>query len=75
MNIEEELRKNVKDLQDQLSRAYQRIKTLKDEIDYLRNKISPEASFSYSGMSGWALMSDVPSYETDKEEDKEDDKV
>jgi archaellum component FlaC len=57
MDIEHELRKNVKDLQEQLNRAHKRIKTLQDEIYSLRRKINPEASFS-SNMSGWALMED-----------------
>jgi predicted nucleic acid-binding Zn-ribbon protein len=58
MNIEVELRKNVKELQEQLNRAHKRIKTLQEEIYDLRRKINPEASFNYNGMSGWALMED-----------------
>ena len=57
MDIERELRKNVKDLQEQLNRAHKRIKTLQDEIYSLRRKIDPEHKFP-SGMSGWALMED-----------------
>ena len=57
MDIEYELRKNVRDVQEQLNRAHQRIKTLQEEIYSLRRKINPESSFS-SNMSGWALMED-----------------
>ena len=32
MDIEKELRKNVKDLQEQLQRAYRRIKKLQDDL-------------------------------------------
>jgi uncharacterized protein YlxW (UPF0749 family) len=71
MDIELELRKNVKDLQEQLNRSHRRIKTLQDEIYSLQRKVNSNKSFS-SGMSGWALMQDYPSY---KKEDKEDDKV
>ena len=42
------LRRNVKDLQEQLRNANIRIKTLTDEIYYLRSKIEPETSFSIS---------------------------
>ena len=57
MDIEAALRKNVKDLQEQLQRSYERIKKLQEEIHWLRRKINPETSFK-SGMSGWALMED-----------------
>jgi peptidoglycan hydrolase CwlO-like protein len=57
MDIEQELRRNVKELQEQLQRAYERIKSLQEEIHSLRRKINPETSF-HSGMSGWALMDD-----------------
>ena len=60
MDIEAALRKNVKDLQEQLQRAYERIKLLQEEIHSLRKEINPESSFK-SGMSGWALMED-PDY-------------
>jgi peptidoglycan hydrolase CwlO-like protein len=60
MDIEQELRRNVKELQEQLQRSHERIKSLQEEIHYLRRKISPETSF-HSGMSGWALMDD-PDY-------------
>ena len=45
------LRRNVKDLQEQLRNANIRIKTLTDEIYYLRSKIEPETSFSISEIS------------------------
>jgi peptidoglycan hydrolase CwlO-like protein len=60
MDIEAALRKNVKDLQEQLQRSYERIKKLQEEIHHLRREINPESSFK-SGMSGWALMED-PDY-------------
>ena len=58
MDIEQELRRNVKELQEQLQRSYERIKSLQEEIHSLRRKINPETSF-HSGMSGWALMDDL----------------
>ena len=42
------LRKNVKDLQEQLRNANIRIKTLTDEIHFLRKRVEPETSFSIS---------------------------
>tara|TARA_R110002050_G_scaffold19319_5_gene55638 strand:- start:255 stop:443 length:189 start_codon:yes stop_codon:yes gene_type:complete len=45
-------RKNIKDLQEQLSRAHIRIKVLTEELHYLRRKIDPEATFS--GGISWA---------------------
>jgi peptidoglycan hydrolase CwlO-like protein len=57
MDIERELRRNVKELQEQLQRAYERIKLLQEEIHSLRKEINPETNFR-SGMSGWALMDD-----------------
>ena len=57
MDIEKELRRYVKELQEQLNLSHKRIKSLQEEIFSLRRKISPEESFG-SGMSGWALMED-----------------
>ena len=62
MDIEQELRRNVKELQEQLQRSHERIKSLQEEIHSLRRKINPETSFQ-SGMSGWALMDD-PDYKS-----------
>ena len=45
------LRRNVKDLQEQLRNANIRIKTLTDEIYYLRSKIEPETSLSISDLA------------------------
>ena len=45
-------RKNIKDLQEQLSRAHIRIKVLTEELHNLRRKINPEAAFT-PGIS-WA---------------------
>jgi len=60
MDIEHELRRNVKDLQEQLQRAYTRIKVLSDELDAERKRSHSNSNFK-SGMSGWAMMDD-PEY-------------
>tara|TARA_R100000329_G_C7540190_1_gene190700 strand:+ start:423 stop:611 length:189 start_codon:yes stop_codon:yes gene_type:complete len=54
MNIKLEsiLRKNIKDLQEQLNTAHIRIKVLTEEIHNLRKKIDPEATFA--GSVSWA---------------------
>ena len=57
MDIERELRRNVKELQGQLQRAYQRIKVLQQELNAERRKNNCNSNFK-SGMSGWALMDD-----------------
>jgi len=57
MDIERELRRNVKDLQEQLQRAYARIKVLSDELDAERKRSHYNSNFK-SGMSGWAMMDD-----------------
>ena len=57
MDKEQELRRNVKELQEQLQIAYQRIKVLQEELYVEHNSSS---SFK-SGMSGWDLMDD-PDY-------------
>ena len=57
MDIEKELRRNVRELQGQLQRSYERIKTLQNELDAERRKSSIIARFK-SGISGWALMDD-----------------
>ena len=62
MNIEKELRRNVKELQDQLQRAYGRIKTLQDEIHNQRKREYYNDYFSKKGMSGWAMMEEPPEY-------------
>ena len=62
MNIEKELRRNVKELQDQLQRAYGRIKTLQDEIHNQRKREYYNEHFSSKGMSGWAMMEEPPEY-------------
>jgi len=64
MNIEKELRRNVKELQTQLQRAYERIKVLEEEI-HTQNKrefYNDYFSKSKSGMSGWDMMDDPPEY-------------
>jgi len=60
MDIERELRRNVKELEGQLQRAYQRIKVLQEELHTERRKNNSNSNFK-SGMSGWALMDD-PDY-------------
>ena len=64
MNIEKELRRNVKELQDQLQRAYGRIKTLQDEIRNQRKREYYNDYFSNKGKgrSGWAMMEEPPEY-------------
>ena len=62
MNIEKELRRNVKELQEQLQRAYGRIKTLQDEIHSQRKREYYNDYFSKKGMSGWAMMEEPPEY-------------
>ena len=57
MNIEKELRRNVRELQEQLARSHKRIKTLQEEIHSLRRQAEPQESLR-SGASGWALMED-----------------
>ena len=57
MDIERELRRNIKELQNQLQRAYQRIKVLQEELLAERRKNNSNSNFK-SGMSGWALMDD-----------------
>ena len=57
MNIERELRRNVKELQTQLQRSYERIKTLQTELEIERRRNSNLTHFK-SGISGWALMED-----------------
>ena len=60
MDIERELRRNVKDLQEQLNRAFKRIKTLQDALNAQETAANYESKFK-SGMSGWAMMDD-PDY-------------
>ena len=51
------LRRNVRELQEQLKNSYIRIKNLTEEVQQLRRKIQPESMF-YSGdtlPSGWAM--------------------
>ncbi len=60
MDIERELRRNVKDLQEQLNRAYKRIKTLQDALNAQETAAKYGSKFK-SGMSGWAMMDD-PDY-------------
>ena len=62
MDIERERRRNVKELQGQLQRAYQLIKVLQEELHTERRKNNSNSNFK-SGMSGWALMDD-PDYKS-----------
>ena len=57
MDIERELRRNIKELQTQLQRSYERIKTLQTELEIERRRNSNLTHFK-SGISGWALMED-----------------
>ena len=62
IDIEKELRRNVKELQDQLQRAYARIKKLQDEIHSQKKREHYNEYFSGKGMSGWAMMEEPPEY-------------
>ena len=46
MDIEKELRKNVRDLQEQLQRAYRRIKKLQEDLESERKKAFYNEEFS-----------------------------
>ena len=62
MNIEQQLRRNVKELQEQLQRAYQRIKLLQDEMHSERQRNFYNDHFSNKNNSGWAMMEHPPEY-------------
>ena len=62
MDIEKELRRNVKELQEQLQRAYQRIKLLQNEMHNERKRNFYNDHFSNKGRSGWAMMDNPPEY-------------
>jgi hypothetical protein len=62
MDIEKELRRNVKELQEQLQRAYGRIKLLQEEIHNIKKREHYNEYFSDKGMSGWAMMEEPPEY-------------
>ena len=49
--IEEVLRKNVRDLQEQLRNAYLKIKDLTEEVHKLRRKVYPSKSITTD--TGW----------------------
>ena len=66
MDIERALRRNIKELQLQLQRAYERIKTLQTELESERRRNSNLTHFK-SGISGWALMEDPDVRENIKE--------
>ena len=65
MNIEKELRRNVKELQEQLQRAYERIKLLQNEMHNERKRNFYNDHFSFGlnkDKSGWAMMENPPEY-------------
>ena len=62
MDIEKELRRNVKELQEQFQRAYQRIKLLQNEMHNERKRNFYNDHFSNKGRSGWAMMENPPEY-------------
>lgn len=62
MNIEKELRRNVRELQEQLQRAYERIKLLQNEMHNERKRNFYNDHFSSKGKSGWAMMENPPEY-------------
>jgi len=71
MDIEKELRRNVKELQEQLQRAYSRIKSLQDEIHNQGKREHYNKYFSEKGMSGWAMMESPPEYLSEGHEELE----
>jgi hypothetical protein len=62
MNIEQALRKNIKELQEQLQRAYRRIKVLTEDIEREKKKAFYNEEFSQRDRSGWAMMENPPEY-------------
>ena len=68
------LRKNVRDLQNQLGNAHIRIKDLTGEVQMLRQRVSPEATFHHKLPSGWAMPPvenpDAPHLKKDKNKDE-----
>lgn len=71
MDIERELRRNVKELQAQLQRAYERIKVLQEEVQMLNKRSFYNDHFSKHGhsTSGWAMMDDPPEYKEKKDDE------
>ena len=71
MDIEKELRRNIKELQAQLQRAYERIKVLQEEVYSLNKSSFYNDHFSKSGssISGWAMMDDTPEYKKKKDDE------
>jgi uncharacterized protein YlxW (UPF0749 family) len=55
--IEELLRKNVRDLQEQLRNAYVKIKDLTEEVHKLRRKVYPSKSITTD--TGWVENPDA----------------
>ena len=71
MDIEKELRKNVRDLQEQLQRAYRRIKKLQEDLESESKKAFYNEEFSHRDKSGWAMMESPPEYLSEGHEELE----
>ena len=64
--IEELLRKNVRDLQEQLRNAYVKIKYLTEEVHELRRKVYPSKSITTD--TGWVENPDAAHIKENKDD-------
>ena len=64
--IEELLRKNVRDLQEQLRNAYVKIKDLTEEVHELRRKVYPSKSITTD--TGWVENPDASHIKENKDD-------
>jgi len=64
--IEEVLRKNVRDLQEQLRNAYVKIKDLTAEVHKLRRKVYPSKSITTD--TGWVENPDASHIKENKDD-------
>ena len=64
--IEEVLRKNVRDLQEQLRNAYVKIKDLTTEVHKLRRKVYPSKSITTD--TGWVENPDASHIKENKDD-------
>lgn len=64
--IEELLRKNVRDLQEQLRNAYLKIKSLTEELHELRRKVYPSKSITTD--KGWIENPDASHIKENKDD-------
>ena len=64
--IEELLRKNIRDLQEQLRNAYVKIKYLTEEVHELRRKVYPSKSITTD--TGWVENPDASHIKENKDD-------